>query len=183
MRHLVLSILLLALSAYTALAQNPIAIDEEAMLDAINELRTEGCVCVNNVVKPVPTVKWDKELADIALEYAIHLKNNNPNISDPYMFMSHVGLDGSTIESRLADADYKTSFAKENIAFIRGKEDMVIDHWLNNPQTCNNLLEKKATHIGAARSGNFWVLILAQPTVKAKAKKSKESKEIRETEE
>jgi len=179
MKRTVISLLLAVVASGYAFSQNTIGIDEDAILTAVNELRTEGCMCGTENVKSVDALTWDQRLADIALEYAVHLQNNNKNGDDAYMFMSHVGLDGSTVETRLADAGYEAKSVVENIAYLRGNEALVIDHWLNNPLSCNNLMAKKMTVMGAARTGSFWVLIMAQ-TVK-KSKKAKSAKaEIKE---
>ncbi len=157
--HLVLFLMLFALYAN---AQNTIAVNSDAMLNGLNELRVDGCTCGTEEVKPAAVLHWDKKLAEIALDYAIQLKNDNQG-EDKLMFMSHVGTDGSTIESRLSEAGYQAKTAFENIAFIKGNEDLVIDYWLNNPLSCKNIMNKKVTAAGAARAGDFWVLILARP--------------------
>ena len=40
---------------------------------------------------------------------------------------------------------------------------MVLDHWLNNPQSCKNLLNRKMTYVGIAQRGDFWVILMAIP--------------------
>ncbi len=173
MKHTLLALILIAVMASgVATAQNTRGIDEDVILTAINDLRTDGCFCGNEEVRAVPALMWDQRLADIALNYAIHLKNNNENGDDAYMFMSHVGIDGSTVETRLADAGYVAKDVVENIAYLRGNENLVIDHWLNNPLSCNNIMSRKMNVMGAARAGNYWVLIIAQTPIK-KDKKSK----------
>lgn len=150
-------------------------IDQGAMLDAINELRAEGCTCGTSEIKPVTSVSWNKDLAEIAKSYSDHLKDNNKSSKNNFLFLSHVGIDGSTLESRLAEANFNTKFACENIAFIKGNENTAIDYWLNNPESCQNIMSKQSTALGAARSGDFWVLILAQPIIKSKKDKTQEN--------
>lgn len=166
---------LLLIFAFTwALLPLSAQIDQEAMLDAINELRAEGCTCGTSELKPVTSVSWNKDLAEIAKSYSDHLKDNNKSSKNNFLFLSHVGIDGSTLESRLAEANFNTKFACENIAFIEGNEDTAIDYWLNNPESCQNIMSKQSTALGAARSGDFWVLILAQPIIKSKKDKTQE---------
>ncbi len=175
MKRTLLAFLFLTTIAFEyATAQNTRGIDEDVILTAINDLRTDGCLCGNEEVKAVPALMWDQRLADIALNYAIHLKNNNENGDDAYMFMSHVGIDGSTVETRLADAGYVAKSVVENIAYLRGNESLVIDYWLNNPLSCNNIMNRKMNVTGAARAGNYWVLLIAQTPIK-KDKKNKKN--------
>ena len=167
MRKAVIS-LFLAFSGVVCYAQQSTSIDEEAMLSDINSLRTDGCMCGMEEIRGVMPLRWDKELAAIAAEYAESLKESNSTAEDAYLFISHIGTDGSTLATRLDDAGYERKDAKENIAYIKGNEDMVIDYWLNNPTACKTIMDKNMTAIGVARSDNFWVMIVAQPKVTLK---------------
>ena len=142
-------------------------IDEGAILDQLNQLRAEGCRCGNKDVKPTSELHWNADLADIAKEYSEHLYDNNQElVVGQYMYLSHVGLDGSSLEDRLKDGGMSIRFAVECIACIEGDEMLAIDHWLNNPESCNNLMNNDVTIVGAGRTGKFWVIILAQPALK-----------------
>ena len=139
-------------------------IDEGLILDQLNELRADGCRCGNKEVKPTNELRWNADLADVAKAYSEHLyDNNNELVVGKYMYLSHVGLDGSTLEDRLKDAGMNIRYAVENLACVEGNELMAIDHWLNNPESCNILMDNSSTIVGVARTGKFWVMILAQP--------------------
>ncbi len=155
------------ISAFAALcctnAQDTETINTKViLLDTINQLRAEGCMCGNTNAKAVGSLIWDKKLAVIAKNFADQLQDANESKNGNNIFLSHVGIDGSTLDSRLKDAGIASKTAVENIAFFNGNEDMIIDYWLNNPESCQNIMEKKMTAMGAARSGDFWVLILTQ---------------------
>ena len=162
MKKLLFTVLLL-LGAATLHAQ----IDEAALLDMINQLRADGCDCGNRPVRPTSEVHWNAELAETAKSYAEYLEeNNNELVVGQHMFLRHVGLDGSTLEDRLRDGGVTARYAVENLACIESdKEVMVMDHWLNNPESCLHLMDRDVNIAGAGRSGRFWVLILAQTTV------------------
>ena len=83
-----------------------------------------------------------------------------------FLYLSHVGTDGSTLKIRLEEKDYQVVYCVENIAHLKGNESMVIDHWMNSPTACNNIMNRQVTAMGMARSGDFWVVLLAQPTKK-----------------
>ncbi|MBQ1651757.1 MAG: CAP domain-containing protein, partial [Paludibacteraceae bacterium] len=95
-------------------------------------------------------------------------RSSNSSDEDAFLFISHIGTDGSTLTTRLDDAGYQRIDAKENIAYIKGNEDMVIDYWLNNPTACKNIMDRKMSVVGVARSENFWVMIVAQPKITLK---------------
>lgn len=152
------SLLLVMLCSISAMAQ----FDYEAALHSLNELRDEGCNCGNQVMRPASELNWDKKLASIAQDYADQLSAANQN-KQQHVFLSHVGTDGTTLEDRLMGNDYEAKACVENIAYFRGNFDMVIDHWLNNPQMCKNLLDRRMTMVGAAQRGDYWVVILAVP--------------------
>ena len=164
MRKTIISLVLMFLGV-VCYAQPSTSLNEEALLEDLNSLRMDGCMCGMEEIRGMLPLRWDKRLAEIAFEYAESLKSSNSSDDDAYLFISHIGADGSTLTTRLDDADYQRIDAKENIAYIKGNEDMVIDYWLNNPTACKTILDKKMSAVGVARSDNFWVMIVAQPKV------------------
>lgn len=136
--------------------------DYEKAVKTLNELRDEGCNCGNEVMRPASKLLWDDDLADIARIYAAQLSATNKGKSQ-HIYLSHVGTDGTTTEDRLNANDYKAKACLENIAYLNGNFDMVLDLWLNNPQSCKNLLNRKMTAVGIARRGDFWVILMAIP--------------------
>lgn len=167
MRKTVISLVLMFLGAM-CYAQQSTSLNEEALLEDLNGLRMDGCMCGMDEISGMLPLRWDKRLAEIALEYAESLNSSNPTDDDALLFISHIGIDGSTLTTRLDDAGYERIDAKENIAFIKGNEDMVIDYWLNNPTACKTIMDRKMSAVGVARSENFWVMIVAQPKVTLK---------------
>lgn len=156
----ILTIFLLSLLAPMAYAQ----IDQGKILDYVNDLRANGCQCGNYLSRTVSGVQWSKELANVAQDYADELAEVNAQMgnSSGAGYMSHIGTDGSTLESRLNDHEVYLKYSIENLACLQGNENMVIDYWLNNPETCKNIMAKEAVMIGVARNGRFWVMILGK---------------------
>ena len=164
MRKTVISLILVCLGV-VCYAQPSTSLNEEALLEDLNSLRMDGCMCGMEEIRGMLPLRWDKRLAEIAFEYAESLKSSNSSDDDAYLFISHIGSDGSTLTTRLDDADYQRIDAKENIAYIKGNEDMVIDYWLNNPTACKTIMDRKMSAVGVARSDNFWVMIVEHPKV------------------
>lgn len=138
-------------------------INSAKVLDEINDWRSDVCFCGNVKKRPASELIWDKKLAEIAEEYAKDLARDNQNNESQFLYLSHVGTDGSTLKQRLEESDYSVIYCVENIAYLKGNETMVIDHWMNNPTSCNNIMNRQVTNMGMARSGDFWVLLFAQP--------------------
>lgn len=141
-------------------------INKERVLDNINGWRSEDCQCGNVKKRPAPEVIWDNKLEEIAQNYADDLATDNKENESNFLYLSHVGTDGSTLSNRLAENGYEAIYCVENIAYLKGNEDMVIDHWMNTPAACNNIMNRQITSIGIARSGDFWVLLFAAPKKK-----------------
>lgn len=158
-------------------AQPSTSLNEDAVLDDLNSLRRDGCMCGMEEINGMLPLRWDKRLAEVALEYAESLRKSNDAGDDAYLFISHIGADGSTLATRLDDAGYERRDAKENIAYIKGNEDMVIDYWLNSPTACKTIMDRKMTAVGVARSENFWVMIVAQPKITLKKLRDAKSAE------
>ena len=141
-------------------------INNAKVLDEINAWRSDVCFCGNVKKRPAAELIWDKKLTEIAQEYANDLNNDNKNNNTKFLYLSHVGTDGSTVKQRLEESDYSVIYCVENIAYLKGSATMVIDHWMNNPTSCGNIMNRQVTNMGMARSGDFWVLLLAQPKKK-----------------
>ena len=141
-------------------------IKKERVLDEINGWRSDVCFCGNVKKRPAGELIWDAKLEEVAQEYADELAAENEKNKDSFLYLSHVGTDGSTVKIRLEEKDYKVVYCVENIAHLKGNENMVIDHWMNSPTACNNIMNRQVTNMGMARSGDFWVLLLAQPKKK-----------------
>lgn len=141
-------------------------INKEKVLDEINGWRSDNCLCGNAKIRPAGELIWDKKLEEVAQEYANELAEENKKNETDFLYLSHVGADGSTLKLRLEEKDYQVVYCVENIAHLKGNEAMVIDHWMNTPTACNNIMNRQVTAMGMARSGDFWVLLFAQPKKK-----------------
>lgn len=141
-------------------------INKEKVLDEINGWRADNCLCGNVKKRPAGELIWDNKLEEIAQEYADELNRDNKNNGPDFLYLSHVGTDGSTLKIRLEEKEYEAIYCVENIAYLKGNEALIIDHWMNNPTSCNNIMNRQVTTMAMARSGDFWVLLFAQPKKK-----------------
>jgi uncharacterized protein YkwD len=134
--------------------------NEKLLLELINEIRSEGCFCGNQELKPVNEVIWNKNLAEVAYNHSHDLYTYTSKNEQKFVYLSHVGTDGSTLDNRLERANITTKNILENIGYVQGNERIIVDYWINNPETCKNLMHPGIASIGIGRSGNFWTMLL-----------------------
>jgi uncharacterized protein YkwD len=75
-------------------------------------------------------------------------------------YLSHTGLDGSSVGDRVLAVGYDFSFVGENIAQGFYSEDSVMDAWMASPGHRNNILDPRAVDFGIAQENSTWVLLL-----------------------
>ena len=115
MRKTIISLVLMFLGV-VCYAQPSTSLNEEALLEDLNSLRMDGCMCGMEEIRGMLPLRWDKRLAEIAFEYAESLKSSNSSDDDAYLFISHIGADGSTLTTRLDDADYQRTPVKTGLS-------------------------------------------------------------------
>lgn len=78
-------------------------------------------------------------------------------------YFSHTGADGSSVGQRVRAEGYSWCWVAENIAAGDQTEASVFNSWLNSPPHRRNMLNREAVQYGLGRTGNTWVLVLAEP--------------------
>lgn len=76
-------------------------------------------------------------------------------------FLSHRGSDGSTVGKRVTRAGYRWCSVAENISKGYAKRTTVIEQWRKSPAHYRNITKPKVKAFGMAKSGDYWVLVLA----------------------
>ena len=120
----------------------------------INNARTSNNLSALNV---------NQNLATAAKLHAADMLCNN--------YLSHVGLNGSTQEFRVAAQGYTGSLAVENIyALPKSNPKSAFDWWMNDPANRGNILNANVTEFGIAFAGsensllgNYFVVVFAKP--------------------
>ncbi|GAB3417859.1 hypothetical protein GCM10027516_12070 [Niabella aquatica] len=104
---------------------------------------------------PVQALQWNNKLEAAAQSHSDYMSRNKT--------LNHTGAKRSTPGNRISAAGYKWSFIAENIAMGQRSVEEVMQSWLSSPGHCKNIMSKKATEIGAAKSGLYWTLDFAAP--------------------
>ena len=140
-------ILLLSI-AYTSLAQ-PSQKDIYRVLAEINKLRSDGYVCGNKRMRPVPPVEWNHQLYVISNDYARYMAK--------YDHFDHISLDGKDIGDRLNEIGYSWVKVGENLGFGYFDFYSVLEAWKKSPSHCEMLLDPDVTHMGLSKHKVYWV--------------------------
>ena len=80
-------------------------------------------------------------------------------------YFSHVSANGDTLGDRISATGYNFCWAGENIAQGYATPAAVFSAWMNSQGHRDNMLSALPSEfgLGHAPSGNYWVLVLAQP--------------------
>lgn len=126
---------------------------EQQVVDRVNaERAAAGC-------QPLTI---DARLVQAATSHSSDMATNN--------YFSHMGLDGSTFDSRIAATGYQFQMAGENIAAGTATAEAVMELWLNSPSHRANILNCGYTQIGVGHAysatsnyGHYWTQVFATP--------------------
>jgi uncharacterized protein YkwD len=123
----------------------------------INDARTNNSL---------PALSFNQKLAKASKDHATDMLCNN--------YLSHIGLNGSTPESRVTAAGYTASIVVENLYALSpaygGNPQSAFNWWMNDPTNRANILNKDVTEIGIAYLssdksllGGYFVVVFAKP--------------------
>lgn len=77
--------------------------------------------------------------------------------------VTHAGSNGSTIGQRVRAQGYDYGRVAENVAWTARGFPTVMKVWNDSPGHRANLRLRDVTEFGLARSGDYWVLLVARP--------------------
>jgi uncharacterized protein YkwD len=128
-------------------------------MQRVNALRAAGASCGTSNYPAAPALNWNNLLQQAASGHASDMAQNN--------YFLHDSLNGTTFAQRLSDAGYSYSAAGENIAAGDLTVEQVINHWLNSPGHCANMMNSVFREVGVACAssasasyGNYWTMDL-----------------------
>lgn len=131
-------------------------LDVDLILNLVNDNRSAGATCGENVKEAVADLVWSDELAKAALDHSNDMQQNN--------YFNHDSQDGRTFSERATAAGFEGSPVGENIANGYQSENAVMTGWMESFGHCENIMSSRATHIGVAKSddGFYWTMVLGQ---------------------
>ncbi|MBX3140512.1 MAG: CAP domain-containing protein [Trueperaceae bacterium] len=127
----------------------------EAMLAAVNEVRTAGTTCGGVAAPPVDPLTLNDLLAQAAQGHSDDMFAHGS--------MSHAGSDGSTPDTRIAATGYRASWWGENVAAGFETVDEVMDAWLKSSGHCSNIMNSHFTELGVGEAGHYWTQVFGRP--------------------
>lgn len=162
---------LLALSA-AASARGPAAcgeaVDPDAALRQVNEVRLRGATCPGGATWRAASVRWSDSLALAAQTQAREMARLER--------MSHVDGQNRGLAERLRATGYRFSTAVENVGVGYPSLGSIVQAWLESEGHCENLLDPAVLEFGLAcmdadvtgapAERRYWTLVLGAPPVR-----------------
>ena len=133
----------------------------ERLLALVNEARSTPRSCGSRHYAAAPPLALSDDLSAAALGHAEAMARTGT--------FEHTDDDGHTPSDRVRQTHYHARMVGENIAAGMGTAEEALEGWLASPGHCENLMEARFTHLGAAYATNlerdpavYWTLDLAQ---------------------
>ena len=143
-------------SSKTAPSSEDIApFNQKELLKEINAVRARGCNCDGRAYAPVPAVKWNSNLENVAVTQSRYMQRTGQ--------LKHTGANGATLPKRVSSSGYQWSYVAENIAMGQRNTREVMQASIQSTGHCKNIMIPAVSEIGAALSGRYWTLVLAAP--------------------
>ncbi|MCP5537340.1 MAG: CAP domain-containing protein [Akkermansiaceae bacterium] len=79
-----------------------------------------------------------------------------------HRYFAHKGLDGCHFQARMARHGYPLSHSAENLAMARDART-VFQMWWDSKGHRTNMMNKRYTRVGIARSGDYWTANYSAP--------------------
>ncbi len=130
------------------------AVQQTAVLEQINLLRSQGCKCGRKYMPPAPPMKWNRNLELSAQRHADDMARRN--------YFSHTGKNGSSIGQRAKAAGYQWRSIAENIAWGYYSARAAVESWKESPGHCRNMMNSSYLEVGMAHNGKYWVQVLGK---------------------
>lgn len=132
------------------------------VLAATNAARAEGRQCGDTWMAAAPPLTWNQQLADAALAHSQDMARQ--------AYFSHTNKQGQDPAQRAEAQGYRWRHTAENIARGQNSAQEAVASWISSPGHCRNLMEPRASELGAGlgiRSGRhptaYWSELLAAP--------------------
>lgn len=126
-----------------------------AMLDAVNDRRSEGARCGGEWFPPVPPLAWNGALEAAAARHTRDMAQNS--------FFSHEGSDGTRVGERATQSGYAWSRVGENLARMDVSVNAVVAAWVDSPSHCRGLMDERYTEMGVAERDAYWTQVFGRP--------------------
>ena len=130
-------------------------------LELVNQVRSKGTHCGDELFGPAPPVSLSGTLDTVALGHANDMAEKN--------YFEHVDPAGHSPADRVRAVGYQEKLVGENIAYGPKSVEEVVQGWLDSPGHCENIMDPRFAEMGIAlapgraKHGLYWVQVLAEP--------------------
>jgi len=134
----------------------------QQVLEATNAARAEGRRCGDTWMEAAPPVVWNAQLAAAALAHSQDMARQS--------YFSHINKQGRDPSQRAETQGYSWRYIAENISRGQNSAQEAVASWINSPGHCRNLMDPRASDMGAGlgiREGKhpsaYWTQVFASP--------------------
>jgi uncharacterized protein YkwD len=119
------------------------------LLDSVNNLRLQGCLCGPDTMPPVKALTWNDALAKAAEAHAKDMYEKK--------YFDHNSPSGSFPIQRAIEAGYQGNTVGENIGRGYTNSATVMAAWKASENHCRAMMEPIYVEMGAYSYGGYWV--------------------------
>lgn len=129
------------------------SIDKVAVLQVVNALRAEGCMCGNDDMNEVKPLVWSSKLEKVAYMHA----------KDMFLrsYFKHASPENMYHYNRMEAMNIFASTSGENIGTRQINGLGAIDSWRNSPGHCRNMMTAEFVFVGVARYMDKYCMVLS----------------------
>jgi uncharacterized protein YkwD len=133
---------------------------EDAMLELVNDTRSEGGTCGDTVANPVDLVDLSPALKCAARLHAVDIATTGK--------LGHTGSDGTDTQARADAALYENIPGAELVAADFVDPQDALDAWQGSPEHCNEIFKARSDEIGIGYGENehgdrsAWVIVFGE---------------------
>jgi uncharacterized protein YkwD len=124
------------------------------LLQAVNELRADGCQCGADWMPPVTMLRWNDTLQLAAENHANDMYSKG--------YFSHLSPDGAPPIVRAMQVGYEGEYVGENIARGYTTINEVMTGWKESESHCKAMMDTLYNEMGASEVAHYWVLDLGR---------------------
>ena len=119
----------------------------QEVLELVNAARSKARQCGGKFYEAAPPLSLSEELSAAALGHAETMARTGE--------FDHVDEDGQSPADRVRATHYRARLVGENIAAGMTNAAEAVQGWLDSPDHCENVMDARFTHLGAAFATNL----------------------------
>jgi len=128
-------------------------INQHVVLNRVNEIRSDYCMCGDQKMMLAKSLKWSDKLTYVAYLHAKDMFERD--------YFSHISPEGDDPGDRIMKSGLDgVYFRGENIAEGQINGIKAVESWNKSPGHCKNMMDSGHTHVGVSKYMDKYVMLL-----------------------